>query len=105
MGALVTPRPFRAVLRGMLLTGDRPTYVRSEVSGGRGGPDRVDLEPLWWPPAKVVAKYLGPFLAEQAGGRDPEEIGDPDGLLVAWEADGSREGWHEIDPSEPEVRA
>ena len=104
-GALVTPRPFRAVLRGMLLTGERPTYIRSEVSGGRGGPDLVDIEPLWWPPAKIVARYLGPFLTEQASVANPEEIGDPEGLLVAWEADGPLEGWHELDPRNSKVRA
>jgi sulfide:quinone oxidoreductase len=103
-GALVTPRPFRPVLRGLLLTGDRPAYLRSEVSGGRGGPDVVDHEPLWWPPAKIVAKYLGPFLAEQAGVTS-EEIRDPEGLLVAWEADRSLGAWHELDPRGSEVRA
>jgi sulfide:quinone oxidoreductase len=103
-GALVTPRPFRPVLRGLLLTGDRPAYIRSEISGGRGS-DVVDLEPLWWPPAKVVAKYLGPFLAEQTGLPHPDEIADPEGLLVAWEADRSNGDWHEIDPRPAEVPA
>ena len=104
-GALVTPRPFRAVLRGLLLTGDRPTYLRSEVAGGRGGPDVVGLEPLWWPPAKIVARYLGPFLAEQAGIENPEEIRDPEGLLVSWEADRGLGEWHELEPQGIEVRA
>jgi sulfide:quinone oxidoreductase len=104
-GALVTPRPFRAVLRGMLLTGDRPAYLRSEVTGGRGGPDVVDIEPLWWPPAKIVARYLGPFLAEQADLPDPADIDDPEGLLVSWEADRGLGDWHELDPQQAEVRA
>lgn len=104
-GALVTPRPFRAVLRGMLLTGDRAAYLRSEVAGGRGGPDVVDIEPLWWPPAKIVARYLGPYLAEQADLPNPAEIDDPEGLLVSWEADPAARGWHELDPQPQEVRA
>ena len=103
-GALVTPRPFRAVLRGMLLTGQRPAYLRSEVSGGRGGPDVVGVEPLWWPPAKIVAKYLGPFLAEQTGSPYPAAIDHPEGLLVSWETDGVEEDWHELD-GPAEVRA
>jgi hypothetical protein len=27
----------------------------------------VDTEPLWWPPAKIVGRYLAPFLAEHIG--------------------------------------
>jgi hypothetical protein len=26
-----------------------------------------DTEPLWWPPAKIVGRYLAPFLAEHLG--------------------------------------
>jgi hypothetical protein len=89
----------------MLLTGDRPAYLRSEVTGGRGGPDVVDIEPLWWPPAKIVARYLGPFLAEQADLPDPADIDDPEGLLVSWEADRGLGDWHELDPQQAEVRA
>jgi sulfide:quinone oxidoreductase len=35
-GAPVTPRPFRPILRGMLLTGGAPRYLRSELTGGYG---------------------------------------------------------------------
>jgi hypothetical protein len=24
---------------------------------------QLDTEPLWWPPAKIAGRYLGPFLA------------------------------------------
>jgi hypothetical protein len=27
----------------------------------------VDTEALWWPPAKIVGRYLTPFLAERLG--------------------------------------
>jgi sulfide:quinone oxidoreductase len=103
-GALVTPRPFRPVLRGLLLTGGRPAYIRTEVSGGRG-PDLVDAEPLWWPPAKVVAKYLGPYLAEQAGTAHPQEIDDPEGLLVAWESNQPDGDLQELSERQPEFSA
>jgi sulfide:quinone oxidoreductase len=64
LGAAVEPRPIRPVLRGLLLTGFVPRYLRSEI-----GTDRsvVDTEPLWWPPAKIVGRYLAPFLAAQVG--------------------------------------
>jgi sulfide:quinone oxidoreductase len=66
-GADVEPQPFRPILRGLLLTGAAPTYLRAELGGGRGETSVVHSEPLWWPPGKVVGKHLAPFLAERAG--------------------------------------
>lgn len=65
-GAPVEPEPFRPVLRGMLLTGDRPRFLRSEPSGGRGEGMASDHK-LWWPPTKVVGHYLSPWLAAEGG--------------------------------------
>jgi sulfide:quinone oxidoreductase len=63
-GADVEPTPFKPVLRGLLLTGMVPRYLRAQV----GTADSVaDTEALWWPPAKIVGHYLAPFLAEQLG--------------------------------------
>jgi sulfide:quinone oxidoreductase len=67
-GADVEPVPFKPVLRGLLLTGERPRYLRQELSGGGGDTSEVDVEPLWWPPAKIAGRYLAPFLAQFAGG-------------------------------------
>jgi sulfide:quinone oxidoreductase len=64
LGAAVEPRPIRPILRGLLLTGFVPRYLRSEPGTGRSV---VDTEPLWWPPAKIVGRYLAPFLAAQVG--------------------------------------
>ena len=74
-GADVEPMPFRPVLRGLLLTGFVPRYVRTDV---RAGTSVVDTEPLWWPPAKIVGRRLAPFLAAQLGLMDslPESIKD-----------------------------
>jgi sulfide:quinone oxidoreductase len=63
-GADVEPAPFRPVLRGLLLTGDRPSYLRAEVA--KAG-SVVAVEPLWWPPAKIVGRHLAPFLASRLG--------------------------------------
>jgi len=68
-GADVSPTPFRPVLRGMLLTGGAPTYLRAEISGGRGV-SAVSNSPLWWPPAKVAGRYLAPYLALRPGLRE-----------------------------------
>jgi sulfide:quinone oxidoreductase len=66
-GAPIEPKPFRPVLRGLLLTGARPRFLRSELTGGHGETSTVALEPLWWPPAKIAGRFLGPYLAERAG--------------------------------------
>lgn len=63
-GAAVKPEPFRPVLRGLLLTGLAPRFLRAEASGAHSV---VDTEPLWWPPAKIVGRYLTPFLAAKLG--------------------------------------
>jgi sulfide:quinone oxidoreductase len=68
-GAPVEPQPFRSVIRGMLLIGGAPLYLRAEVGAGGGTAERVGAtsvasgQALWWPPAKVAARYLGPYLA------------------------------------------
>jgi len=64
LGANVEPMPFRPVLRGLLLTGFVPRYLRSDTAGGTSV---IDTEPLWWPSAKIVGGYLAPFLAAHVG--------------------------------------
>jgi sulfide:quinone oxidoreductase len=79
-GAAVEPMPFRAVLRGLLLTGAVPRFLRADLSTWREGAFQMDTDPLWWPPAKISGRYLGPFLAEHAGYTDlsgPLENGIP----------------------------
>jgi sulfide:quinone oxidoreductase len=67
IGALTDPQPFRPVLRGLLLTGGTPRYMRAEVSGGRGEDWAVSEHALWWPPSKVAGRYLAPYLALRHG--------------------------------------
>lgn len=62
-GAPLEPAPFRPVLRGLLLTGSTPRYMRAEVSGGRGEDWAVSEHPLWWPPSKIAGHWLAPYLA------------------------------------------
>jgi sulfide:quinone oxidoreductase len=72
-GADLAPQPFRPVLRGLLLTGGRPRYLRHELTGGAGDVSSASPEPLWWPPAKIVGRYLAPFLGAFAGVESPPE--------------------------------
>ncbi|MGH3143517.1 MAG: FAD-dependent oxidoreductase, partial [Gaiellales bacterium] len=73
-GAPVTPRPFKPMLRGLLLTGLTPRFMAASPLDASS---EVDSEPLWWPPAKIVGRYLAPFLAQHVGlsaERPPEAL-------------------------------
>jgi sulfide:quinone oxidoreductase len=63
LGAPVQPAPLRPVLRGLLLTGTVPRFLRNDPDTA----SEITSQPLWWPPAKLVGRYLTPFLAEQLG--------------------------------------
>ena len=95
LGAAVEARPFVPVLRGLLLTGGAPLYLRAELDrAGRrrsGGARRLSLagevssRALWWPPGKVAGRYLAPYLAtarpvvarRRADGRPRDGSRDP----------------------------
>ncbi|RKQ87081.1 sulfide:quinone oxidoreductase [Solirubrobacter pauli] len=61
------PEPWQPVLRGLLLTGGAPLYLRAPVSlDGEPLPTTertVWHTPLWSPPGKVAGRYLAPLLA------------------------------------------
>ena len=73
LGAAVEPKPFSPVLRGVLLTGGAPLYLRAELDPQgtrRAGTAKrgrlageVSPRALWWPPGKVAGRYLAPYLA------------------------------------------
>ena len=73
VGADLRPEPFRPVLRGLLLTGSQPRYLRHEIGSDAGQADAASPDPLWWPPAKIVGRHLAPFLATFAGVENPPE--------------------------------
>ncbi len=63
-GSTLEPTPFRPVLRGLLLTGMAARFLRAEPGTAQSA---IDTEALWWPPAKIVGRYLAPFLASKLG--------------------------------------
>ena len=71
-GAPVQPKPFQPVLRGVLVGGDEPLFLRSDSRAGRSR-SMARIKPLWWPPAKVAGSYLAPYLA----GRGIQVPADP----------------------------
>jgi len=80
-GAPLVPHPFRPVLRGLLLTGAEPQYLRRDLSGGEE-PDWASASPIWWPPTKIVGRRLAPFLAGLTGEAPPADAPLPGGLAV-----------------------
>jgi sulfide:quinone oxidoreductase len=62
-GAAVDPAPFHPELRGMLLTGLSPSYLRATPEGSDRTGSVVALNPLWWPPSKIAGRHLAPYLA------------------------------------------
>jgi sulfide:quinone oxidoreductase len=75
-GVELEPRPFRPVLRGVLLTGGGPWYLRGELAEGEQG-SYATTEPLWWPPAKIMGRHLAPFLARVSGTSMDDAIDAP----------------------------
>lgn len=67
VGAEMDPQPFWLVLRGVLLTGGPPRYLRADISGGAGDDSTISGEALWWPPDKLSGRHLAPYLASQVG--------------------------------------
>ena len=80
-GADVEPRPFRPVLRGIMLTGRGLAWMRHEPGGGAGEGDAA-RRALWWPPTKIAGRYLSPYLAARQGAEDAGEGPQPDGQPV-----------------------
>ena len=72
LGAIAHAQPFRPVLRGVLLTGGAPLYLRAVVGTEEtptarrvraGHSSSAGRRALWWPPGKVAGRYLAPLLA------------------------------------------
>jgi len=82
-GATLVPHPFQPILRGLLLTGAEPAYLRHDLGGGDDG-DWASGAPIWWPPTKIVGRRLTPFLASVAGETEDvaRDLPPPAGLPV-----------------------
>jgi sulfide:quinone oxidoreductase len=66
VGVEIDPEPFAPVLRGMLLTGAEPEYLRHDLTRPTGASETAKRS-LWWPPAKIAARSLTPYLAARPG--------------------------------------
>jgi sulfide:quinone oxidoreductase len=63
LGADVEPVPFEPMLRGWVWDGAGGHFLRADLRGGHDeSPGTAGRQPLWWPVAKVVCRFLVPFL-------------------------------------------
>lgn len=69
-GARVPEPTTRPLLRAVLFTDDGPLYLRATITGGESVASSASRHCPWWPPHKVAARYLAPYLADrdEAGG-------------------------------------
>jgi sulfide:quinone oxidoreductase len=72
-GADVAAERYRPVLRAMLLTGERPRYLRHTTTDL----GQVSDDAPWWPPHKIAGRELAPYLAAH-----PELLREPAHPLV-----------------------
>jgi sulfide:quinone oxidoreductase len=93
LGAPVTPEPFHPLIRGMLLTGDRPLYLTARITGGHGFSSEVSDTPTWSPASKIASRYLGPYL-EGLDHEDESEGDTPRGITSHPAASKSPEPGH-----------
>ena len=65
-GAHVPIEAFQPVLRGVMITGGVPDFLRS-ARADRGSDAATAGDELWSPATKIAAKYLGPYIARASG--------------------------------------
>jgi sulfide:quinone oxidoreductase len=76
-GCVLEPEPFRPVLRGKLMAAGDELYLSHHIGGG-GGEGTAAPGALWWPPTKIAARRLAPYLL----GAEPAERNGPAGAPV-----------------------
>jgi sulfide:quinone oxidoreductase len=81
LGAPVEPEPFKPVMRGLLLTGGVPRFLRAEVGGAPDEPAVAATHALWWPPSKIAGRWLAPYLAQRH-----DELEQPQGAGIPVDA-------------------
>lgn len=80
-GASVTPRPFRPVLRGVVLSGRGRQWIRRDINASDPEGEAA-RHALWWPPTKVAGRYLSSFLARIDPGASEAAVSAPAGEPV-----------------------
>jgi Universal stress protein family len=58
-------REYQTMLDGAVDT--VPIYLRADISGEAGDDSTISSATLWWPPNKIAARFLAPYLSSQVG--------------------------------------
>lgn len=90
LGCLSDPKAFRPILRGKLIVGEESLHLHADVTGGTGEGVASD-DCLWWPPQKVGARYLAPWLDRETPRAEPEPPRHPIDVEVALPREWHRE--------------
>jgi sulfide:quinone oxidoreductase len=61
-GADVEPQPFTPTLHGVLLTDEKPRYLKARITGGQGFASEFSEQPIDGVTQKIDARYLAPYL-------------------------------------------
>ena len=80
-GATVEQPAPDLMLRAALLTGSSPRFLRAAVADAEAT-SAAGGNVLWWPPGKIAARHLAPYLAGRTGeGEQPPPLDDVEALL------------------------
>jgi sulfide:quinone oxidoreductase len=63
-GLDIVPKPFKPVLRGVLLTEHGARFMQRDASGTTGDLSASTVAPLWWPPTKIAGRELSHHLGD-----------------------------------------
>lgn len=61
-GVDVEHKPLAPMIRGILFGPEHPLYMSARITGGHGSASQISERPLWWPPTKIAARLLAPYL-------------------------------------------
>jgi sulfide:quinone oxidoreductase len=100
-GARLTPKPFEPVLRGLLLTGGTPRYLRASQTPGDPAEADVSEHALWWPPSKIAGRYLSAYLGAAQDHSILGEHARPDAVPIEVRLEHEWEAAHPEGPHPP----
>jgi sulfide:quinone oxidoreductase len=73
--------PLRPQVRAILYTGGQPLFLTATITAGESVVSSVSHRCPWWPPHKIAARHLAPYLADRVpldavGARAPSRQGE-----------------------------
>src|SRR5581483_5490625 len=82
-GAAIEDERADVVAFAVLLTGGEPIYLQADLAPGHEQATTLASDPLFWPPSKVAARRLAPFLASMSSSYGAEFRGSAESVEIA----------------------